>query len=128
MKDKAQSHTYHNSFAFITVLGVDNVGDRISFHSQQSLCHDLSRILRRAYEDDISGAHLTEPDGQSLRKEEITGEIKGGEHAGTVGLQLLHYHFHSIVREERGLFVKTYESNGAEVCIGDVEGAEELCH
>lgn len=116
---------YHNCLACIAVLGVDNIGDAITLHAHNALGHYPLRIHRRPYKDDITGTHLAESRRDSLSKDQVTGKVESGEHAGAIRLQThqiifpqLRHQFYKLVNNKDWFCCGLFEHLQEQQCRG----------
>ena len=68
-------------------MGVQEERDSITFHSDDPLGDDLSRVFRGANEHQVAARNLPEAVGHVFGDDDVAGQVQGGEHAGTVHLQ-----------------------------------------
>uniref|UniRef100_A0A2P2JUD9 Mitochondrial inner membrane protease subunit 1 n=1 Tax=Rhizophora mucronata TaxID=61149 RepID=A0A2P2JUD9_RHIMU len=78
---------YHNSLTSLALPGINNEGNTITLRAHQTLGHNLPRIFRRPYENDVAGPHFAKSMRNPLSKDNITGKVQGRKHTGSVGLQ-----------------------------------------
>ena len=88
MKSWDKHRNYHNGFASIAVLGVNDVGNLIAFHSNQPFADRLPRRLGGAYKNNIPRLKFSGSVRDTLRQRQAAGYVEGRDHAGTVSLSI----------------------------------------
>lgn len=87
-KWKSKKIQYHNRIAFIADFGVDDVGDLITFHSDQPFADNPPRILRRPKDDNVTRSKFSCSGRNSLHQQQIACYGQSWKHARTISLRV----------------------------------------